>query len=104
MGLLKASGYEMTDLGVDVPAQKFVQAVKETGARIVGLSGLLTIAFDSMKETIDALGRAGLTVKVMIGGGPVSATVQQYTGADAWGNNAQTAVSLANEWSKEAVK
>ena len=104
VGLLKASGYEITDLGVDVPAQKFVQAVKETGARIVGLSGLLTIAFDSMKKTIDALGRAGLTVKVMIGGGPVSATVQQYTGADAWGNNAQTAVSLANEWSKEAVK
>lgn len=100
-GLLRASGYDVTDLGVDVPSEKFVDAVKQTGAGIVGLSGLLTIAFDSMKETVADLNRAGLNVKVMIGGGPISATVQQYTGADAWGTNAQAAVSFANEWTKQ---
>ncbi len=105
VSLLRASGFEVTDLGVDVPPQKFVDAVKQTGARIVGLSGLLTVAFDSMKETVSALNEAGLRpkVKVMIGGGPISATVQDYTGADAWGNNAQTAVSVANEWTKEVA-
>ena len=100
VGLLKAAGYEVTDLGIDVPAEKFVEAVKETGARIVGLSGLLTIAYDSMKATIDALNGAGLNVKVMIGGGPMTAAVQQYTGADAWGTNAQAAVTLANQWTE----
>jgi len=105
VGLLRAAGYEVLDLGVDVPPQKFVDTVKETGAKIVGLSGLLTIAFDSMKETIAALAAAGLRpgVKVMIGGGPMTATVKDYAGADAWGNNAQAAVSVANEWSKGVV-
>jgi 5-methyltetrahydrofolate--homocysteine methyltransferase len=83
-----------------------VDAVKETGATVVGLSGLLTVAFDSMKETIAALAAAGQRpkVKVMIGGGSVTKTVQQYTGADAWGMDAQTAVSLCNQWIKEVAK
>jgi methanogenic corrinoid protein MtbC1 len=106
VSLLKAANYDVRDLGVDVPPQKVVDAVKETGATVVGLSGLLTIAFDSMKETVAALTAAGLRskVKVMIGGGFVSETVQQYAGADAWGTDAQAAVSLCNQWIKEVAK
>jgi methanogenic corrinoid protein MtbC1 len=106
VSLLKAANYDVRDLGVDVPPQKVVDAVKETGATVVGLSGLLTIAFDSMKETVAALASAGLRskVKVMIGGGFVSETVQQYAGADAWGTDAQAAVSLCNQWIKEVAK
>jgi methanogenic corrinoid protein MtbC1 len=102
VSLLRAAGYDVLDLGVDVPPQKFVDAVRETGAKIVGLSGLLTIAFDSMKETIADMDAAGFrpSVKVMIGGGPVSATAQRYTDADAWGADAHAAVSLCNEWTK----
>jgi methanogenic corrinoid protein MtbC1 len=105
VGLLRASGYDVTDLGVDVPSEKFVDAVKQTGAKVVGLSGLLTVAFDSMKETVAALSTAGLRpdVKVMIGGGAISTTVQQYTGADAWGTDARAAVSFCNEWIKEVA-
>lgn len=103
VGLLRAAGYEVTDLGIDVPPQKFVEAVKETGARIVGLSGLLTVAFDAMKETISAFNAADLKVKVMIGGGPMTAAVKDYTGADAWSTNAQAAVSFANQWSDEVA-
>lgn len=105
VSLLRASGYDVTDLGVDVSSQKFVDAVKQTGAKVVGLSGLLTVAFDSMKETVAALSTAGLhpDVKVMIGGGAISATVQQYTGADAWGTDAHAAVSYCNEWIKEVA-
>ena len=105
VSLLKAANYDVRDLGVDVPPQKVVDEVKETGATVVGLSGLLTVAFDSMKETIAALGAAGLRpkVKVMIGGGSVSEMVQQYAGADAWGTDAQTAVSLCNQWIKEVA-
>ncbi len=104
VGLLEAAGYEVTDLGIDVPPSSFVEAVKTTGASIVGLSGLLTVAFDSMKETVTALKTAGLNVKVMIGGGTISAAVMQYSGADAWGNDAQSAVSIANAWTREVAK
>lgn len=106
VSLIKAADYDVLDLGVDVPPEKFVDAVKETGATVVGLSGLLTIAFDSMKDTVDTLDAAGLRpkVKVMIGGGTISATVQQLTGADAWGKDALAAVSLCNQWIKEVAK
>jgi len=106
VSLLKAANYDVRDLGVDVPPQKVVEAVKETGATVVGLSGLLTVAFDSMKETVAALAAAGLRprVKVMVGGGSVSEKVQHYTGADAWGTDAQSAVSLCNQWIKEVAR
>lgn len=106
VGLLRSSAYNVIDLGVDVPSQKFVEAVKETGATVVGLSGLITIAFDSMKETIEAFDAAGLRpgVRVMIGGGPISEAVKRYTGADAWGTDAYVAVTLCNEWIKEVEK
>jgi methanogenic corrinoid protein MtbC1 len=100
VGLLEAAGYEVRDLGVDVPVERFVEALNETGATVVGLSGLLTIAFDAMKATVAALDEAGLRpkVRVMIGGGPTTEGVREYTGADAWGANAQAAVNLCNQW------
>ena len=106
VNMLKANNFEVIDLGVDVPVSKFVEAVKASEARIVGLSGLLTISFDSMKETVDALESAGLRdkVKVMIGGGPVTEQVRTYVGADSLGADAQAAVALCNGWvAKEEV-
>jgi len=100
--MLDLNGFEVTDLGVDVPPEKFVDAVKETGAKIVGLSGFLTLAFDPMKDTVAALKAAGLNdVKVMIGGGQIDENIRQYTGADAYGKDAMAAVALAKEWAKE---
>lgn len=100
VSLLRAGGYEVTDLGVDTPPAKFVEAVKTSGASIVGLSGLLTISFDAMKTTVAELQAAGLRaqVKVMIGGGPTTEQVRQYVGADARGADAQAAVALCNQW------
>lgn len=98
--MLEVNGFEVYDLGVDVPPEKFVQKVKETGATILGLSGFLTLAFDSMKRTIEALKEAGLRerVKVMIGGGQVTEEVRKYTGADAYGKDAMAAVTIAKSW------
>ena len=100
--MLDVNGFEVTDLGVDVPPAKFVEAVKDTGAKIVGLSGFLTLAFDPMKDTVAAIKAAGLNdVKIMIGGGQIDEQIRQYTGADAYGKDAMAAVALAKEWAKE---
>ena len=98
--MLDVNGFEVHDLGVDVPVQKFVEKIKETGAPIVGLSGFLALAFDSMKETVEAIEAAGLRdkVKVMIGGGQITDEVKNYTGADAYGKDAMTGVTLAKKW------
>ena len=100
VGMLRAGGFDVIDLGVDVPSEKFIDAVKTSGAKVVGLSGLITLSFDSMKETIAALEAAGLRskVKVMVGGGSLTEKVREYVGADALGSDAQAAVSLANQW------
>lgn len=97
--MLEINGFEVIDLGVDVPAEKFVEAVREHQAKIVGLSGFLTLAIAPMRDTISALKQAGLAdVKVMIGGGPINEIVRADTGADAWGANAVDAVAIAKEW------
>ena len=98
--MLDVNGFEVYDLGVDVPAQKFVDKIKESGAPVVGLSGFLALAFDSMKETVEAIKAAGLRdkVKVMIGGGQVSEEIKKYTGADAYGKDAMAGVTLAKKW------
>jgi methanogenic corrinoid protein MtbC1 len=98
--MLDVNGFEVYDLGVDVPVQKFVDKIKETGAPIVGLSGFLALAFDSMKDTVEAIKKAGLRdkEKIMIGGGQISEEVRKYTGADAYGKDAMAAVSLAKKW------
>ncbi len=98
--MLDINGFEVYDLGVDLPARKFVDKVKETDASIIGLSGFLTLAFDSMKETIQAIKAAGLRdkVKIMVGGGLIDDEIRKYTGADAYGRDAIAAVSLARKW------
>lgn len=97
--MLDVNGFEVLDLGVDVPPAKFVTTVQETGAAIVGLSGFLTLAYEPMKATVQALKDAGLNnVKVMIGGGQIDEQIRQYTGADAYGRDAMTAVTLAKGW------
>jgi len=98
--MMDISGFEVIDLGIDVPKDKIVAAIKENKPQIVGLSGFLTLAFDSMKETIDAIKAAGLrdNVKIMIGGGQIDEEVKKYTGADAFRPDAVSAVTLAKEW------
>ncbi len=96
--MLDANGFEVLDLGVDVPPAKFVQAVKDFEPQVVGLSGFLTLAYEPMKTTVEALGQAGLQIKVMIGGGQVDEQIRQYTGADAYGRDAVAAVSLCKQW------
>ena len=98
--MLDVSGFEVYDLGVDVPAQIFVDKIKETNAGIVGLSGFLTLAFDSMKETVETIKAAGLRdkVKIMIGGGLINEDVRKYTDADAYGQDAMAGVTLAQKW------
>jgi methanogenic corrinoid protein MtbC1 len=98
--MLDVSGFDVLDLGVDVPADKFVAKLKESGAPIVGLSGFLTLAFDSMKQTIEAINAAGLRnkTKIMIGGGQITDEVVKYTGADAYGKDAVAGVTLARKW------
>jgi methanogenic corrinoid protein MtbC1 len=98
--MLDVNGFEVTDLGIDVPVQKFVDAIKESNAPVVGLSGFLTLAFDSMKQTVEAIKAAGLRdkVKVMIGGGQITDEVVKYTGADAYGKDAMAGVTLARKW------
>jgi methylmalonyl-CoA mutase cobalamin-binding domain/chain len=97
VSVLSANGFKVVDLGVDVPPARFVDAVRESGAKVVGLSCLLTTAFPAMQETIAALAAAGLrdTVTVMIGGGPVSGDLAEQLGADSAGASAQDAVILA---------
>lgn len=98
--LLEVNDFDVIDLGTDVPPSAFVDKIRETQPAVVGLSGLLSLAFDSMKLTVDAIKDSGLRdeVKIMIGGGAVDETIREYTGADAWGENAGSAVTLAKEW------
>ena len=98
--MLDVNGFEVLDLGVDVPPQKFVEAIGDFQPQVVGMSGFLNLAFDAMKETVEATKSAGLRdqVKIMIGGGQISEEIQKYSGADAFGNDAMSGVSLAKEW------
>jgi 5-methyltetrahydrofolate--homocysteine methyltransferase len=98
--MLEANGFEVYDLGVDVPTQTFVDRIRELKPDVAGLSGLLTVAADSMKQTVEAIRAAGLrdSVKIMIGGGVIDDHVRLYAGADAFGADAMAAVSLAKQW------
>jgi methanogenic corrinoid protein MtbC1 len=98
--MLDVNGFDVIDLGVDVPAERFVETIRESASSVVGLSGFLTLAFQSMKDTVAAIEDAGLRdeVKIMIGGGPIDAQVQTFTGADAFGRDAMAAVDLAKSW------
>jgi methanogenic corrinoid protein MtbC1 len=98
--MLDVNGFEVFDLGIDVPAEKFVESIKKTGSKVVGMSGFLTLAFQSMKDTVEAIKKAGLRneVKIMIGGGQIDDQVKGFTGADACGKDAMEAVKLAKGW------
>lgn len=98
--MLDVNGFEVYNLGVDVPSEAFINKIKETGAPIVGLSGFLTPAFDAMKETVQAIEAAGMRdkVKIMIGGGQLDDGIRKYTRADAYGKDAMVAVALAKGW------
>ena len=99
--MLEANGFDVIDLGIDCPAAKIVETVKAEGVKIVALSGVLTLAIDSMKATIDALKEAGLNdVKVIIGGAPVSESAKEVTGADDWAYSPQKTVAVCKEWAK----
>lgn len=98
--MLDANGFDVLDLGVDVPADKFVESMKEYKPAVLALSGFLTLAFDAMKEIIQKIKDAGLreSVKIMIGGGTVDERIVDYVGADAYGESAVDAVNLAKSW------
>jgi methanogenic corrinoid protein MtbC1 len=99
--MLDVNGIDVHDLGIDVPVERFVEAIEKEKPDVVGLSGFLTVAFEAMKETIEAIEKAGLRnqVKIMIGGGMVDEHIRAYTGADAYGRDAMAAVSLVEKWS-----
>jgi methylmalonyl-CoA mutase cobalamin-binding domain/chain len=98
--LLKSAGFEVHDLGVDIPPQIFVDKVKETNADIVGYSGLLTIALETMKESTEALKSAGLRdkIRIIIGGLPVDELWMKEAGADAFTDNAFEGVKIVKKW------
>lgn len=100
--VMEAAGFEVLDLGIDVPVDKILATAKEDGVGIVAMSGVLTTAVDSMKKTVDAFAAAGLRdkVKFLIGGAPVNQQVCEYVGADAWTLNPQSGVQHCLEWAK----
>jgi methanogenic corrinoid protein MtbC1 len=98
--LLECSGFKVIDLGVDVPASKFVDAVRETGAELVGMSLLLTTAMDSLRQAVKSLNDAGLRdkVKIMIGGAPTSERLKEDVGADFYGRDAIEALAITKRF------
>ena len=98
--MLEANGFDVLDLGIDCPAEKVVETAKAEGIKIVALSGVLTLALDSMKATVAAIKAAGLDCKVIIGGAPVSAEACKNIGADEWAHSPQKTVATCKEWAK----
>lgn len=98
--LLDVNGFEVHDIGIDVPPERFIEEIEKFKPQVVGLSGLLTVAYDAMKETIEAIAQAGHRdkVKIMIGGGQMSEKVCEYVGADAYGEDAVAGVTLVKSW------
>jgi methanogenic corrinoid protein MtbC1 len=98
--MLGVNNFEVHDLGVDVPAARFVEAVAKVRPEVVGMSGFLTLAFDQMRATVQAIEEAGLreSVKIMIGGSVMDDSAAEYVGADAYGKDALAAVDLAKTW------
>ena len=97
ISMLRSSGFEVSDLGIDVPAQRFIDAVKKEKPDILAMSCLLTMAMDEMKRVVEELKKHGLRdkIKVIIGGRPTSLEFARQIGADAWGRDAIEAVKVA---------
>ena len=98
--LLEANGLEVKDIGIDQHPDKFVEAARMFHPDVVGLSGLLTVAFESMKETVLAFQNSGLRdhTRIIIGGAQVSDRVKEYTGADAFAPHALAGVRIIKQW------
>jgi len=98
--LLDANGFQVRDIGINQKPSKFVEAIKDFQPKVVGMSGLLTLAFDSMKKTVQAIEEAGLRekVRIMIGGGVVTEKIKDYSGADAYAPDAMAGVRLCKQW------
>ncbi|MBQ5684716.1 MAG: cobalamin-dependent protein [Clostridia bacterium] len=98
--MLEAGGFEVMDLGIDVDPQTIVDTAKNEGIKIIALSGVLTLAVDSMKDTIEAFKAAGMRddVKIIVGGAPVTETVCASVGADEWALSPQKTVSVCQSW------
>ncbi|HHU29798.1 MAG: cobalamin-dependent protein [Bacillota bacterium] len=98
--MAEAAGFEVYDLGIDQPPENFVEKVKEIKPEIVGMSGVLTLALESMKQTVDALKEAGVRdeVKVIIGGNPVTKEACEQIGADSFTTNAAEGVKICQGW------
>lgn len=100
--MLDVNGFEIYDLGIDVPPHMFVHMIQETGAEIVALSGFLSPCFVAMRQTVEAIVDAELreSVRIMICGPQIDEHVRQFVGADGWCNDAMSAVRLAREWTR----
>jgi corrinoid protein of di/trimethylamine methyltransferase len=98
--MLSGAGIEVVDLGIDVPLETFAKAIEEHHPQIVGISALLTTTMGEMERTIQFLEEAGLrdSVRIMVGGAPVTEDFAQKIGADGYGRDAAAAVNLAREW------
>lgn len=100
--MLEAGGFEVLDLGIDVPAAKIVETAKAENIKIVALSGVLTLALDSMKQTVQAFKDAGMNdVKIIVGGCPVSEEAANAMGADEWAYSPQKTVKVCTAWAAE---
>ena len=99
--MLEANGFDVLDLGIDVPPEKIVETAKAENIKIVALSGVLTLALDSMKKTVEELKAAGLDVKIIIGGAPVNADSCRNIGADEWAHSPQKTVDTCKRWAAE---
>ena len=93
--MLKGAGFEVVDLGVDISPEKFVEQAKATGVQLIGMSALLTTTMPSMEKAVKALKEAGINVKVMVGGAPVTQGYADKIGADGYSADAASAVDLA---------
>ena len=98
--MLEANGFDVLDLGIDCPPEKVVSTAKAENIKIVALSGVLTLALDSMKATVEAIQAAGLDCKVIIGGAPVSAEACKNIGADEWAHSPQKTVATCKAWAE----
>ncbi|MBP1717412.1 MAG: trimethylamine corrinoid protein 2 [Deltaproteobacteria bacterium] len=95
--MLEGAGFEVVDLGIDVPPEKFIQSAKENGAKIIGMSALLTTTMMQMQTTVQKVKAEGLKIKTVIGGAPVTAEFAKQIGADGYAPDAASAVSIIKE-------
>lgn len=98
--MMEAAGFEVIDLGVDVAPDVIVQCAKDNDVKIIGLSAVLTMAIESMRQTVQTFAEAGIrdSVKIIIGGNPVSEPICEFVGADEWVHSPQEGVNICRKW------